>query len=81
MNCVPCKAASTAGDVYGLMPGDLMTISNAASLLPSTAVSMLRLGSSIARMDSASPSEQKTVIGWRGRRQRSAARAARPSRP
>ena len=84
----PARCAGAAGGLYGLMPGDLMTKSNCVSVSASAAVVINRNRASApfrkpsrAFNASASAALQKTASGLSGKRRRSAASAARPSRP
>src|SRR6185369_16454787 len=80
----PARVASGAGDLYGLMPGDLITISNCASAAASGAAVTTSTAGAVASdsaMVDASAGLQNNVRGFAGKRRRNAASAARPSRP
>src|SRR3546814_12501915 len=61
MIIVPRSRAATASGRYGLMPGDLITTSKAASRSAVASVSTRKRASPSERTSSASPGEQKSV--------------------
>ena len=73
MKRVPAAAACSASGLYGLMPGDFTTTSNAASRSPVATCSMASNGSAQALASAASASLQNSVSGCCGRRARNAA--------
>src|SRR5690606_4004567 len=93
MKRVPCAAAASTSGRYGLMPGDLITISKADSRSAVASVSTTSPGSPSARASSASALVQNRVSHAGNRcsdsplpvsragTARSAAYAARPPRP
>jgi hypothetical protein len=80
----PARSASGSGDLYALMPGDLITISNGESAAASGGDATICNSDSSgcsALAASASFGLQNKVTLLSGSRQRNADNAARPSRP
>lgn len=68
MNCVPAAVACSAASPYGLMPGDLITTSNAAKASPVTSERTVNAPAVSARAAAASASGQNRVSGSDGNR-------------